>query len=66
MPLARGRRGGFGLVLMATAMAIVILEPHRRLEAVGVGAYMAGFLGGLWLLLGPGPPGPGGPATPRR
>ncbi|MBP28067.1 hypothetical protein [Methylobacterium sp.] len=65
VPLARGRRAGFGLVLMATAMTIVVLEPHLRLGAVGVGAYVVGFLGGLWLLLGPGSPGPGGPAAPR-
>ena len=66
VPLARGRRAGFGLVLMAAAMTIVVLEPHLRLGVVGVGAYVAGFLGGLWLLLGPGPPSSGGPATPRR
>lgn len=27
---------------------------------------MVGFLGGLWLLLGPGSPGPGGPAAPAE
>lgn len=47
-------------------MTIVVLEPLLRLEAVGVGAYVAGFLGGLWLLLGPGPPSSYGPAAPRR
>lgn len=31
VPLARGRRAGFGLVFMATAMTIVVLEPHLQL-----------------------------------
>lgn len=53
VPLARGRRAGFGLVLMAAAMTIVVLEPRLQLGAVGVGAYVVGFLSGLWLLLGP-------------
>ena len=35
VPLARGRRGGFGLVRMATAMTIVVLEPRLRLGRSG-------------------------------
>ncbi|MEL6065186.1 hypothetical protein [Methylobacterium sp. DCY52] len=53
VPLARGRRSAFGLVLMAGAMTIVVLEPRLQLGAVGVGAHVVGFLSGLWLLLGP-------------
>lgn len=53
VPLARGRRAGVGLVLMAAAMTIVVLEPLLNLHALGVAAYVIGFLTGLWLLLGP-------------
>ncbi|GAB6846149.1 hypothetical protein HNR00_003322 [Methylorubrum rhodinum] len=63
--LTRGRRAEFGLVLMAAAMAVVVRKPRVQLGMVGIGAYVARFLGGLWLLLGPGSPGPGGPAAPR-
>lgn len=53
VPLARGRRAGLGLVLMALSMGIVIMEPQWRLGAVGAGLYTTGFLGALWLVLGP-------------
>ncbi len=53
VPLARGRRAGAGLILMAIAMAVVVLEPQLRFGATGVGVYVVGFLTGLWLLLGP-------------
>jgi hypothetical protein len=53
VPLAHGRRAGLGLVLMAISMSIVVLEPRLQLGAVGVSAYVVGFLAGLWLLLGP-------------
>jgi len=53
VPLARGRRAGFGLVLMAVAMTVVVLEPRLQFGMMGVGAYVVGFLTGLWLLLGP-------------
>lgn len=53
VPLARDRRAGFGLVLMAAAMTTVVLEPRLQLGAVGVAAYVVGFLSWLWLLLGP-------------
>lgn len=53
VPLARRRRAGFGLVLMAAAMTIVVLEPRLQLGMMEVGAYVIGFLTGLWLLLGP-------------
>lgn len=35
VPLARGRRAGFGLVLMAAAMTIVVLEPRLQLGMMG-------------------------------
>ncbi|MBN9563498.1 MAG: hypothetical protein J0H14_22660 [Alphaproteobacteria bacterium] len=53
VPLARGRRAGLGLVLMAVAMTIVVLEPRFHFGIAGVGIYVGGFLTGLWLLLGP-------------
>lgn len=53
VPLARGRRTGFGLVLMALAMTVMILEPTWQLGAWGAMAYIAGFATALWLLLGP-------------
>lgn len=53
VPLARGRRGGFGLALMALAMTVMILEPRWRLGASGAAAYVVVFAVALWLLLGP-------------
>lgn len=53
VPLARGRRAGFGLVLMALAMTVMILEPRWRLGAWAAAAYVVGFAVALWLLLGP-------------
>ncbi|MEE3502926.1 hypothetical protein [Acidiphilium acidophilum] len=53
IPLARGRRAGSGLVLMAISMDIVILAPRWNFGTIGVSAYVVGFLAGLWLLLGP-------------
>lgn len=53
IPLARGRRGGLGLVLMALAMGIVVLEPTWRLGPLSAALYTLAFLSGLWLLLGP-------------
>lgn len=53
VPLARGRRAGFGLVLMALAMTVMILEPRWQLGAWGGGAYIVGFATAFWLLLGP-------------
>ncbi|WP_235705933.1 MULTISPECIES: hypothetical protein [Acidiphilium] len=53
IPLARGRRAGSGLVLMAISMGIVILAPRWNFGIAGVSAYVVGFLAGLWLLLGP-------------
>lgn len=53
VPLARGRRAGFGLVLITVSMGIVILAPHWNLGVAGATAYVVGFLAGLWLLLGP-------------
>lgn len=52
VPLARGRRGGFGLVLMALAMTVMTLEPRWRLGAWGAAAYVVVFAVALWLLLG--------------
>lgn len=53
VPLARGRRAGLGLVLMATAMALVVMEPRWRLGAWGALTYTGAFLAALWLLLWP-------------
>lgn len=53
VPLARGRRAGYGLVLMALAMTIMILEPRWQLGLWGAAAYLVGFVIALWLLLGP-------------
>lgn len=53
VPLARGRRAGLGLVLMALAMTIMILEPRWQLGAAAAVAYLTGFAVALWLLLGP-------------
>lgn len=53
VPLARGRRAGFGLVLMALAMTVMILEPRWQLGAWSAAAYVVGFALALWLLLGP-------------
>lgn len=53
VPLARGRRAGLGLVLMAISMGVVIMEPQWHLGGAGAGAYTIGFLAALWLVLGP-------------
>lgn len=53
VPLARGRRAGSGLVLMAISMDIVILAPRWNFGMIGVSFYVVGFLAGLWFLLGP-------------
>ena len=53
IPLARGRRAGAGLLLMAGSMALIIMEPRLQLGFVGATAYAAAFLAALWLLLGP-------------
>ena len=53
IPLARGRRAGAGLLLMAGSMALVVMEPRWQLGHVGATAYTIAFLAALWLLLGP-------------
>ncbi len=53
VPLARGRRAGVGLILMAVAMSIVVLQPLLHWGVLAIGVYVLGFLTGLWLLLGP-------------
>ncbi|KGB52330.1 hypothetical protein FG91_03607 [Sphingopyxis sp. LC81] len=53
IPLARGRRAGVGLLLMAGSMALVVMEPRWQLGLVGATAYTVAFLTALWLLLGP-------------
>lgn len=53
IPFARGRRTGLGLLLMAAAMGLVVMEPRWHLGLLGAGAYTLGFLTALWLLLGP-------------
>lgn len=53
VPLKRGRRAGYGLMLMALVMSIMILEPRWQLGAWGAMAYVVGFVIALWLLLGP-------------
>ncbi len=53
IPLARGRRSGYGLLLMALSMALVVMEPRWQLGIVGALVYTAAFMTALWLLLGP-------------
>ena len=53
VPLARRRRSGLGLVLMALSMTILVLEPRLHLGMFAAGAYIVGFVIALWLLLGP-------------
>lgn len=53
IPLARGRRAGAGLLLMAGSMALVFMEPQGKLGLVGAAVYTVAFLTALWLLLGP-------------
>ena len=53
IPLARGRRAGAGLLLMAGSMALVVMEPRWNLWLMGAAAYTIAFLAALWLLLGP-------------
>lgn len=53
IPLARGRRAGAGLLLMAGFMALAVMEPRCQLGLMGATAYTVAFLAALWLLLGP-------------
>ena len=53
VPLARGRRAGLGLVLMALSMVIMIFEPRWHLGVPAAVVYALMFLIALWLLLGP-------------
>jgi hypothetical protein len=53
VPLARGRRAGLGLVLMALSMTVLVLEPRWHLGILAAAAYVTGFTIALWLLLGP-------------
>ena len=59
IPLARGRRAGAGLLLMAASMALIVMEPRWQLGLAGAASYTVAFLAALWLLLGPdrAPPG---------
>lgn len=51
--LARGKRAGAGLVLMAASMNILMLAPQWGFETAGAAIYTIGFLSALWLPLGP-------------
>ena len=53
IPLARGRRGGAGLILMAVAMTVLVAAPRLPSPLTASMAYVVGFLAALWLLLGP-------------
>lgn len=53
IPLARGRRAGAALLLMAGSMALVVMEPRWQLGLVGATAYTVAFMAALWLLMGP-------------
>lgn len=53
VPLARGRRSGLGLVLMALAMAVLVLQPRLNFGWWAVASYVAGFAVALWMLIGP-------------
>lgn len=55
VPLARKRRSGFGLILMALAMTIMIFEPRWQLGAGAAAVHVIGFAFALWLLLGRAP-----------
>jgi len=53
LPLARGRRSGLGLVLMAIAMVLFTLPPRSLPDWVVAAAYVVAFAVALWLILGP-------------
>jgi hypothetical protein len=53
LPLARRRRSGLGLILMALSMTILILQPRWGLDEWAAVVYVLGFMVALWLLIGP-------------
>lgn len=53
LPLARGRRSGLGLVLMALAMIVFTVQPRWPFEALVAVGYVGIFTAALWLLIGP-------------
>lgn len=57
LPLARGRRSGFGLVLMALAMGVFTTQPRWPFEELMTIGYVGIFIAALWLLIGPARPG---------
>ena len=56
VPLARRRRSGLGLVLMALAMAVLVAPPLGRLGELAAVGYVVAFAVALWLLIGPASP----------
>lgn len=53
VPLARGRRSGLGLILMALAMTVLVLRPRWLPGGWAAAGYVGGFAVALWLLIGP-------------
>lgn len=53
LPLARGRRSGFGLVLMALAMIVFTVQPRWPSDGLVAVGYVGIFAAALWLLIGP-------------
>jgi len=60
LPLARGRRSGLGLILMALSMTVLVLQPVFQPRWLPDGwtaiGYVVGFAIPLWLLIGPASP----------
>ncbi len=60
LPLARGRRSGLGLILMALSMTVLVLQPVFQPRWLPDGwtaiGYVVGFAIALWLLIGPASP----------
>lgn len=55
VPLARGRRSGLGLVLMAASMLLLIIGPGWNLGLAASVGHAVLFFAALWLLIGPVP-----------
>lgn len=53
LPLARGRRSSFGLVVMALTMGVFTTQPRWPFEELMTIGYVGIFIAALWLLIGP-------------
>ena len=57
VPLPRGRRSGFGLVLMAVSMVVLLVAARRPPAGLAPAlVHVVTFALALWLLIGPAPP----------